>query len=184
MSQIVMYNTKIFTQIYENADDFIADYNTIGFPTTISEANARTLYYLLYSKFGNSPISNMDENQFKFKLFSIVWQYGPTWEKKLEIQGVLRALNEEDLRDGGISISNHAYNPSTEPSTTSDEILTYINEQNVNKVKGKNKVAAYMLLWQALAEDITRAFLDRFNICFKQFVGYERPILYVSDEEE
>lgn len=70
--------TKKFTDIYESVNDFIYDYNNLQLPKTITVENAMILYYLLYSKYGNSYITNMDENQFKFKLFSIIWQYGPT----------------------------------------------------------------------------------------------------------
>ena len=65
-----IYNTKLFTNIYQNVNDFLSDYNGIGIPATINTQNATTLYYLLYGKYGNSPIANMDENQFKYKLFS------------------------------------------------------------------------------------------------------------------
>ena len=56
-----MYSTKKFTDIYETLNDFIYDYNNIGIPKIISVENCTTLYYLLYAKFGNSPIANYDE---------------------------------------------------------------------------------------------------------------------------
>ena len=74
----MMYNTKKFTDIYGSLNDFINDYNTLGIPKTIKDESATTLYFLLYGKFGNSPIANFDENQFKYKLFSTVFMYGPT----------------------------------------------------------------------------------------------------------
>ena len=179
---IPMYKTKTFVELYGSVDSFIKDYQTIGLPTTISTANASTLYYLLYAKYGNSPISNMDENQAKFKLFGIVWQYGPSWEKKLEIQANLRALTDDEIREGSIGIFNKAQHPEEEPGTTSEELLTYINEQNTSRQK-RSKVGAYMDLWQALATDVTADFLNRFAVCFKQFVGPEQVVLFVSDEE-
>lgn len=154
------YSTKLFTDIYESATDFATDYNGLGVPTTISSTNVTTLYYLLYARYGNSPIANNDENQFKFKLFTTIWQYGPVWEKKLDIQTILRGLTEDQLRAGatdiltntgtvGISgtdtynnlktavtgkdVTNHAYNPESAPSVDTDTELTYINEQNVVK---------------------------------------------------
>ena len=60
---IPMYNTKKFTDFYSNVDAFLQDYKNNGLPTTISDANAKTLFYLLYAKYGNSSISNLDENQ-------------------------------------------------------------------------------------------------------------------------
>lgn len=179
---IMKYNTKTFCDVWDNVTKFLNDYANIGIPNLITTANATTLYYLLYAKFGNSPISNMDENQFKYKLFSIIWQYGPTWEKRLSIQTTIRGLTEADIEAGNVSVYNKAYNPSQDPSTMTDNILPYINEQNVNKNK-KNKVGAYLEYWQILATDVTSAFLDMFNVCFKQFVGNERPVIYVSEEE-
>ena len=179
---IPMYKTKTFVDLYGSVDAFLKDYQTIGLPITISTENASTLYYLLYAKYGNSPISNMDENQAKFKLFGIVWQYGPSWEKKLEIQAKLRALTDDDIREGSLGIFNKAQHPEEEPGTTTPEILPYINEQNTSMQK-RNKVGAYMELWQALATDVTADFLNRFAVCFKQFVGPERVVLFGSDEE-
>lgn len=91
------YATRTFTEIYESVNDFIYDYNNIGLPRTIDVSLCMTLYYLLYGKYGNSPIANNDETQFKYKMFSLIWQYGPTWEKRLNIQEELRNLSLEDL---------------------------------------------------------------------------------------
>ena len=179
---IPMYKTKTFVDLYGSVKDFLNDYQTIGFPITISTENASTLYYLLYAKYGNSPISNMDENQAKFKLFGIVWQYGPSWEKKLEIQAKLRTLTEDEIREGSIGIFNKAQHPEEEPGTDSGDFLTYINEQNTSRQQ-RNKVGAYMELWQALATDVSADFLNRFAVCFKQFVGPERVVLFGSDDE-
>ena len=111
------YRTRKFTEIYDTVDKFLNDYNTVGIPTTITTDTARTLYYLLYARYGNSSIANNDENQFKYKLFSIVFMYAPTWEKRLEIQQTLRELTEDEILKGSKQITNHSYNPSTEPST-------------------------------------------------------------------
>ena len=50
-----------FTDIYNNAEDFVNDYKTSGLynnSNKITDANATTLYYLLYAKYGNSSIRN------------------------------------------------------------------------------------------------------------------------------
>lgn len=172
--------TKKFTDIYESVNDFIYDYNNLELPKIISVENAMVLYYLLYAKYGNSYITNMDENQFKYKLFSIIWQYGPTWEKRLEIQGNLRELTDTQLLEGAKAIYNHAYNPSTEPSTAELEELEYINDQNTTNYK-KSKMDAYTQLWNLLATDVTEGFLDRFSVLFKKFIS---PVTYVYESEE
>lgn len=177
------YDTKLFTEIWEDKDDFLADYGNAGIPTTISTSNATTLYYLLYAKYGNNPIANRDITQFKYKILSIIFEYGPTWEKRLSIQQSLRNLSEEELLRGAKAIYNSALNPSTAPSTASLEELDYINAQNTTNYK-KSKMEAYAQLWELLNTDVTSAFVEKFKVCFKQFVRPERPLLYVTEEDD
>lgn len=101
VEMIPQYDTKLFTDIFDDAGSFVYYYKNIGIPTTISDANARTLYYLLYARYGNNPIANYDEEQFKYKIFSVVFQYGPTWEKRLSVQETLRNMSLSDLVDNG-----------------------------------------------------------------------------------
>lgn len=179
------YSTVLFTDVWEEVNDFAYDYQHIGIPTTISVANAIVLYYLLYARYGNNPIANYDEEQWKYKIFSVIWQYGPSWEKRLDIQAKLRALSEDDLIKGSKAIYNHAYNPNQAPSTSSLEEVEYINDQNTTNYK-KSKMEAYAQLWDLIDTDVTAEFLGRFQKCFKQFVAPERPLLYVTpiDEED
>ena len=109
--------TRSFANIFPSVEDFLTEYKAVSIPIIITDPNAQTLYYLLYSKYGNSHIANSDENQFKYKLWSTIFMYGPTWEKRLEIQNKLRSLTEEDLLQGAIQIYNHSFDPGTAPST-------------------------------------------------------------------
>lgn len=68
----MIYSTNTFSEIYSSVDTFISDYGTLGLPTTITEDNAKILYYLLFAKYGNTPIANSDVTQFKIKLQSII----------------------------------------------------------------------------------------------------------------
>lgn len=189
--RIPMYSTKIFKEIYETVNDFLYDYNNIGLPKIISVENCSTLYYLLYSRYGNSPIANYDEHQFKLKVFTIIWQYGPTWQKRLDIQTQIRALgsNPNDLSDiltGSKAIYNHAFNPGEIASegasaTTNQPELQYINDQNVTNYE-KSKMDAYMQLWDLLDTDVTSEFLNKFSKLFKQFVK-PGTFLFVEDDD-
>ena len=183
MSNFPRFDTKLFSEIWEDKDAFLTDYNGVGIPTTISSTNATTLYYLLYARYGNNPIANMDEEQFKYKVMSIIFQYGPTWEKRLSIQQSLRGLTDSDLLQGSKAIYNHAYNPSQAPSTTALTELEYINDQNTTNYK-KSKMEAYAQLWDLLAIDVTGEFLAKFQKCFKQFVQPERTFIYVTEVED
>ena len=171
---IPQYENKYFTQVYETFEEFLDDYKTCGIPTIISEASLETLFYLLYARYGNSPIANSDENQFKYKVFSIIFQYGPTWEKRLEIQAQLRGLTIEQAAEGARSIYNHAFNPENAPSTQDTEELNYVNDQNVSKYT-KAPIEAAMNLWDMLRVDVSEIFLKQFQKLFYKVV---RPAYY------
>ena len=317
MSNVEMfpqYDTKLMTDVWSQASDFLTDYQNAGIPTTISNQNATTLYYLLYAKYGNTPIANYDENQWKYKMFSVIFQYGPTWEKRLDIQTTLRGLQLSDLIDNGSyraltsqsgtetssktgsdnntrtlnttekntgtsalantgtdttastgtqsvartgtvgttgeteDIKNHAFNPSTAPAQNAYSPLSYINEQHATKndvnstvtnnltdtttndlenqtthnttstttndlsrsdtgtitdaraitdstsaenssqnetttVMTAGKLKAYEKLLELLDTDVTGAFINKFKVCFKQFVMPERTWIYATEED-
>lgn len=191
MSNIKLYDTMTFSEIFDSAETFLTAVKDCplmlktAVPLTyiMTDFSITNLYYLLFAKYGNSPIANADTTQFKYKVYSLIFQYGPTWEKRLALQADIRELNIEQVMNGNTAIYNKAYNPATTPTTQTTEELTYINEQNVQKIK-KNEAAAYAELWGLLRDDITAAFIDRFKICFKKVVLPERPLLYTEDEEE
>lgn len=175
------YLTRSFADIFPSAEDFKEAYNSVGIPKTISETSLKTLYYLLYSKYGNSHIANSDENQFKYKVFSTIFMYGPTWEKRLEIQDALRqmSLTEGDLFEGAIQIYNHSYDPGTAPSTVDTGILETVNDQNVSKYS-RSKLDAYQFLYDLLKVDVSKSFLDRFKDLFDPF-GPGLPLWYYTE---
>ena len=183
MNSYIEYNTLLFTDVWEDATSFVTDYQNMGIPTTITNDSANLLYYLLYARYGNTPIANMDTYQFKNKIFSIVFQYGPTWEKKLDIQKSIRNLTLADLQEGATAIYNRALNPETEPTTHTTTELNYINEQNVQKHK-KNASQAYAEWMALLEEDVTGYFINKFKTCFKLVVVPERTLIYETEEEE
>ena len=155
-----MYDTNLFCEIWDSSDKFLADYNNTGteftnqVPPTISQENALMTYLLLFSRYGNNPIANYDVNQFKNKIFTIIWQYGPAWEKRLSMQEDIRNLTLQEITQGtktdwssegtqsqnnsgtDTTINNHAYNPSTAPNTQTTNELDYIDQQQV--AKGSN----------------------------------------------
>lgn len=180
---IPQYENKYFTQFYDSPELFIEDYQTCGLPVILKEESLITLFYLLYAKYGNSPIANSDENQFKYKMFSIIFQYGPTWEKRLEIQAQLRGLTLEDAAIGAKSIFNHAYNPGTTPSTNDTIELDYVNDQNVSKIT-KAPIEAAMQLWEMLRVDVSETFLKEFQKLFLRVVKPQHTYIYTTEVEE
>lgn len=174
------YRQKRFTDVYESVEDFLADYKDCGIPTTISDNSAQTLFYLLYGSYGNDVVASSDINRFKYKLFSIIFQYAPNWEKQLEIQNKLRGLTEDDIRLGSRQIYNTAQNPSTEPSTDTTDELQYINNQNVTKNQ-RGVLEGYATLLSLLRTDVTQEFLNRFRKLFLTIVQPEEPLLYITE---
>lgn len=94
------YRQVKFTDIYDNVEDFLADYKDVGIPTSISDKSATTLFYLLYSRYGNSTIAASDTTRFKYRLFGTIFESGPTWEKRLDLQEKLRNLTQDQLISG------------------------------------------------------------------------------------
>ena len=182
------YSTKTFAQVYPSYEKFKEDYDALitlvsGGVQPLTSANTQATFYLLFAKYGNNPIVNFDITQFKMKLMSVIATYGPVWEKKKAIQKSLRDLTEAELLQGAKQIYNHAFNPSTEPSTQELEEITHINDQNVTNNK-KAKMEAYSILWANLHVDATDEYLNKFKNCFSRFVGDQFPILFAVDEED
>ena len=109
--------------------------------------------------------------------------YGPTWEKRLEVQSKIRSLSDAELLAGSKAIYNTALNPSTEPGTDTTEELDYINQQNVTKHQ-RNKMDAYALLMDLLQTDVTKTFVDGFKPFFKQVATKELPLVYETEVTE
>ena len=182
------YATKTFQEVYNSYEAFKKDYDQFitlvsGGVQPLKVDNIKATYYLLFARYGNNPIVNFDVIQFKMKLMTIIATYGPTWEKKKAIQKDLRDLSETDLLQGAKQVYNHAYNPSTEPSTQELEELTHINDQTVTNNK-KSKMEAFSILWANLHVDSTDEYLNKFKNCFSRFVGDQCPILFVEEDVE
>lgn len=176
------YRNRKFSDIWEEVSVFLSDYQNNGIPVLISDQSATTLYYLLYARYGNSTIASFDENQFKYKVFTLIFMYGPTWEKRLQIQKEIRDLDISDFVKGSTAIYNTALNPGTEPSTQGLEELPTIDSQNVNKYK-KSIGDAYEQLLGLLETDVTAYFLDRFKSLFLTVVAPEEPLWYETEIE-
>lgn len=170
-----------FTECYPNVEEFMADYEDTQLPKLISDDSARTLYYILYAYYGNSVIAASDLNRFRYNLFSIIWQYGPTWEKRLEVQAKLRALSDDEIRVGAKQIANHAFNPSTEPSTAALTELEYIDSQNTMGWV-RSKLEGYGELLTLLDLDVSAEFLGKFKRLFITIVEPEMPLLYSTED--
>lgn len=170
-----------FNDIWEDPTEFIDYYSNCGIPAELkSEDSVKTIFYLLTARYGNSTIASSNIEQFKLKVMSIIFQYGGTWEKELEIQRKVRELSDADIETGSVTIFNHSFNPSTEPSTDSLTELPTINEQNTNRVK-RNKIDAYASVLDILKKDVSEQFLSKFKKLFLYVVQPEAPLWYETE---
>lgn len=173
------YRQVTFTDVWGDAQSFLSEYKSNGIQTTISEQSATTLYYLLYSRYGNSTVASSDTNRFKYDVWGTIFSYGPTWEKRLEIQEKLRELTDDDLFTGATQIYNHAFHNGAPPATSYLDELPAINEQNTSKHK-KAKMDAYAMLISLLETDVTQQFLDKFKKLFLIVVQPEKSLWYAT----
>lgn len=182
------FRYRKFNEIFTNVNDFIEVYNDSNIPKVLpvegSEygADVTTLYYMLYARYANSPIASSDETQFVARLLLTIFQYAPTWSKRLELQNKLRNLTDEDLLKGGKAFYNHALNPSTAPVNDTTEALPKIDDQSVTSYL-KSKMEGYSILASLLETDVTREFLDQFEVLFNPLVMPDNPICYCNEVE-
>lgn len=183
------HNNYTFLELYPDAAAFLADYKACEIPTTLDDTYLSLLYYVLVGRKGNDAIRSNSLGQFKYSLFTLIWQYGPYWQKQVEIQEKLRALSEEDLRDGDTVINNSGTNPAIaitrdsegNKGTQSKSELNYINSQNVT-LSTRSKTEAFTLFSSVLKSDVSTAFFAAFDDLF-QFASTLGELLYCNEED-
>lgn len=156
-----------------------AFYDAVGnnLNNSISDTNLPILFNLLWANYAKSSFKSTYIEKAKIELFSLIFKYGPTWQKQLDIQNKIRNLSDAELQAGSKAIHNHAYNPGTAPSV--DE-LTAINEQNTSNFN-KSKIDAYTLQWDMLSKDVTTDFINKFKVLFMGVVApIEQPVWEVE----
>lgn len=163
---------KTFVEIFPNADDFATAFDSSPFVGKVDTKDIKFIYALLFGKYAHSTIANEDENQFKMRMFSLIYQHAPYWLKQREIQDSLRALTLDDIKNGAMSINRHAYNPSTiveGGANPTGESIDTVDEQNTNKyIKGTSD--AYAIWSDLLSRDITEEFLNKFKKLFRNIL--------------
>lgn len=184
---IGQYGTVTFGEAFPTSTQFMTEFKATAYYTLLNneftDTSINLVYYLLLAKYEANPTANQDVSLFKNKLFSIIFKYGPTWQKKLDIQQKLRTLTESDIILGTTTIYNRASNPEQAPTTDTIDELTYINDQNTQKFK-RNKTSAYSELYSLLRDNITDAFIDHFKVCFRMIVAFDYFVPVYEEEED
>lgn len=180
------YRYRTYSEIFSTLEDFLEVWDTSPMPKVLERsgdefgADMTTLYYMLYARYAGSPIASSSEEQFVLKLFMTISQYGGEWKKKLELQGKLRALTDDELAKGSLAYYNHALNPSTAPINDSTEALPKIDSQNVTAYK-KTKMEAISEQWSLLNSDQTKLFLDKFESLFNPLAMPDYDLHYIEE---
>lgn len=169
----------LFTDVWDSYEAFSADVAKLPFPLEMEEEYLSLAFYLLYAEYGNNTIAPFDVNRFKFKLFGIMKSFGPTWQKKNQLQKQIRELSAEEIAQGAKHIYNSALNPGTDPTTASLEELNYINAQNTTNIK-RSKIEALTTQYGYLEDRLNAEFIDRFRSLFIKVLTGRSP-LYVTE---
>lgn len=130
-----------------------------------TNGNMTTLYYLLWARYASSHIRSDYPQQWKMKIMMTVFEYGPTWSKRLEIQEKVRNMSDDEIQKGTIMTYNSAMNPDGAPTTDTWDTLKGINSQNKNLYQ-RGKLDSYAYIDQILITDVTREFIEKFKKFF------------------
>lgn len=186
LKMIPMYNTRLFNDIFPTKDSFKDSYDefqsTAGLTNILDDNDKAITWQLLSARYGNSPIANLSETQFKLKVWQIMFEYGPTWAKRLEIQEKLRGLTDDQLKTGSSIITNIASNPQTSPDTGTTGYISYTDQQTAQNQK-KSLLGGYASLVELLETDVCAYYLDRFGSLFKHVFVPDANAIYVTEDE-
>ena len=173
------YMHATYDSIFPDSATFISRIRATGLITDIliTDAFLGRLFLMLYAKHGTDAIKSSNPPQWVFKVALTTESFAPAFLKREDIQKKLRALSDDDMREGYKNIFNHAINPSTTPSTDSTNELPYISDQNVNKGK-KSKIDAYASLWDILRTDVVEEFLKHYDKLFSAVATTTNRVVY------
>lgn len=141
---------------------------------------SQTLYNLLCAKYMNNRIASNDIRQFKLKVFTLIYEYGPAWKTRLKLQENLANMDPDsaDVSRGTTAIYNHAENDDTDPSTETTPIeyqtIKGLNSQNTTSYK-RGKLEGYDMLATLIETDVTEEFLGKFRKLFLKFSAPDGP---------
>ena len=175
------FDNKRFLDVFPDAEKFLEEYNSRLSAEydiiRLTDEQLTLIYYILYGKYGSEYIAASTESRFKVHLFNIINLNGSILLKELETQNAILQLSDEEIRSGSKAIYNHAFNPSTDPSTATLEELPYINDQNTTKYL-KSPLEGYNMLLNLLDSDVIERFLRRFKKLFLRVLAPNRAQIY------
>lgn len=145
--------------------------------------NIKTLYYLLYAKYGSSHINSDNPTQWKYKIFSNIFAMGPTWKQKGELQEILHESSIDDLQKGAIQINNTSANPDGLPiNPTGSTVDKWDSIGGVNTqgtfLNKSGKLTTISNTHYALKNDTVGWFIKTFQKYFIIMTAPAKPLWY------
>lgn len=178
------YYSVTFGDLFPSPEDFIKDYEDSLLSkgkNTVSDDALTQLYYILWARYGNSHFNSLNNENIKGSIFSLIYMYGPTWERRIELQEKIRKLTDEEIITGNSAVHTHADDPGTLAKTPDD--ITYIDSKNTTTYK-KGKIEGLALAQELLSTDVTKEFINKFQYLFIRVALPYAPLYYETEIEE
>lgn len=185
MSRIRPTNQKTFLEVYPKYEDFTSDKTEFSFfaPNDVTDDYYQKTYYLIVSRYGDTPISGYsDEARWRLRFWQVISEYLPEYQVKCEMQKTIRSMTLDEFAEAGKLVNNTALNPNTAPSDSSLDELQYINQQNVARRKLSQADAIQRKL-SMLEDGMDDDLLDHFKDLFSVVMLTDVP-LHVYQEED
>lgn len=179
------YYSVTFGDLFPNPEGFIEEYKqdcplSTG-KNTVSDEALTQLYYILWARYGNSHFNSLNNENIKGSIFSLIYMYGPTWERRVELQNKIRTLTDDEIITGNSAIHTHADDPGTLAKTADD--ITYIDSKNTTTYK-KGKIEGLALAQELLSTDVTKEFINKFQYLFTRVLIPYAPLYYETEITE
>lgn len=178
-----IYNTMLFSEVFKDEAEFVNGWKECKlYDESIAKDNELSrIYYLLYAEYGNNAITGHDINQWKYRLWSDIRSYTPTFLEKERIQKNIRKLTDEQIKIGTKAINNSAKSPAVANTTTSMNEIQYIDAQTVTNYK-KSMIEAYSDKLVMLNDHLEKDYVDKFRRLFLSIVYNQNPLLYIEED--
>jgi hypothetical protein len=162
------YRTQTFADRFPDYATFLEKYTTSGLTGRLEiegEYGLETIFNLLAIKYCDDHMKSSNPGIFELKVFKLIWEHGPKWQRDMKLYDQLRNLTNTELSIGSQAVHNHAEHPDAAPVTTSVEGIGFIDSQNVTTyVKSpKDRVVEILELENST---LTEEFLAKFSPLF------------------
>ena len=168
-----------FVEVYPTADVFLQDVeemaqNMIMSDDVIDVTFSTKVYYLLLGKYALSTIGYDDPLMFRLGIMRIYSGRYSELSNITKLTNIIKNLDMDTVKLASQSISNTASNPN---SDSNEEVLSYINNQDVNITKFPVIMAIQQQIG-AINYGVISQFIDDFKSEFKTFFFRDMSTVY------